>query len=181
MNKRPFRNTTEIEIALYDYFRFLQNDVMTNIYLDGGRHECDLIVIRTQSLYALEVEIKTSVGDLKAERKKQRYRNHQGVDCYHDSTVGMSKRFKEKWFAMPEKMKQKGLAFIPEYAGLLTINDHGAVNIIRKANKLNNKPLTQGQRLDLLRLGVMKCYQLKQRLIRAGARADIAAHEKQRQ
>jgi hypothetical protein len=173
-------NTTEIELALYDHFRFLQNDVMTNIYLDYGRHECDLIVIRNQSLYALEVEIKMSISDLKAERKKQRYQNH-GVNCYHHSSVGMSQRFKEKWFAMPEKMKQKGLALIPEYAGLLTINKDGAVKIARKAKKLNNQPLTQGQRIDLLRLGVMKCYNLKQRIVSAGARAGIAAHKKQRQ
>lgn len=39
-------NTIEIEIALYNHFRFLQNDVITNIYLDYGKYECDLIVIR---------------------------------------------------------------------------------------------------------------------------------------
>lgn len=163
-------NTTEIELALYNHFRFLQNDVMTNIYLDYGNHECDLIVIRNQSLYALEVEIKTSVSDLKSERKKQRYQR-RGVNCYHDSAVGMSQMFKEKWFAMPEKMKQKGLALIPNYSGLLTINEQGAVNIARKAKKLNNKPITQEQRTDLLRLGVMKCYRLKQRMISTGARS----------
>lgn len=170
----------KIELALYHHFRFLQNDVMTNIYLDYGKHECDLIVIRNQSLYALEVEIKMSISDLKSERKKQRYQR-RGVNCYHDSAVGMSQKFKEKWFAMPEKMKQKGLALIPNYSGLLTINKDGAVKIVRKAKKLNNKPLTQEQRTDLLRLGVMKCYQLKQRIISAGAKADITTHEKQRQ
>lgn len=153
----------KIEIALYDHFRFLQNDVITNIFIDYFRHECDLIVIRNKSLYALEVEIKMSVSDLKAERKKQRYIRY-GVDCYHDSDVGMSQMFKEKWFAMPEKMKQKGLELIPDYAGLLIINEHGGVKIARKAKKLNSQPLTQGQRTDLLRLGVMKCYKLKQRI-----------------
>jgi hypothetical protein len=157
----------KIEIALYHHFRFLQNDVITNIYIDYARHECDLIVIRNQSLYALEVEIKMSVGDLRAERKKQRYRR-SGVDCYHDSDVGMSQMFKEKWFAMPEKMKQKGLELIPNYAGLLTINEHGGVKIARKAKKLNSQALTQGQRTDLLRLGVMKCYKLKLRIINEG-------------
>lgn len=154
----------KIEVALYNHFRFLQNDVITNIFIDSFRHECDLIVIRHKSLYALEVEIKMSVSDLKAERKKKRY-IRCGVNYYHDSNVGMSQMFKEKWFAMPEKMKQKGLALIPNYSGLLTINEHGAVKIVRKAKKLNSKPLTQGQRTDLLRLGVMKCYKLKQRII----------------
>jgi hypothetical protein len=158
----------KIEIALYNHFNFLQNDVITNIYLDG-RHECDLIVIRNKSLYALEVEIKMSVSDLKAERKKKRY-NRLGVDCYHDSDVGMSQMFKEKWFAMPEKMKQKGLKLIPEYAGLLIVNEHGGAKIARKAKKLNNRPITQGQRTDLLRLGVMKCYKLKQRILTLGLR-----------
>ncbi len=157
----------KIEIALYNHFRFLQNDVITNIYIDCFRHECDLIVIRNPSFYALEVEIKMSVSDLKAERKKQRY-HRNGVDCYHDSDIGMSQMFKEKWFAMPEKMKQKGLELIPNYAGLLIINEHGGVKIARKAKKLNSQPLTQGQRTDLLRLGVMKCYKLKQRIISAG-------------
>ena len=157
-------NTTEIELTLYHYFRFLQNDVITNIYLDYRKYECDLIVIRNQSLYALEVEIKISVSDLKAERKKQRYQR-RGVDCYHDSAVGMSQRFKEKWFAMPEKMKQKGLELIPKYAGLLIVNENGGVKIARKAKKLNSQPLTQAQRTDLLRLGVMKCYKLKQRMV----------------
>lgn len=155
----------KIELALYDHFRFLQNDVITNIFIDSFRHECDLIVIRNPSLYALEVEIKMSVSDLKAERKKKRYIRN-GVNYYHDSDVGMSQMFKEKWFAMPEKMKQKGLELIPDYAGFLIINEHGGVKIIRKAKKLNNKPITQGQRTDLLRLGVMKCYALKQRTIR---------------
>lgn len=159
----------KIEVALYDHFRFLQNDVITNIYLDYRKHECDLIVIRNQSLYALEVEIKMSVSDLKAERKKKRYQRH-GIDYYHNSDVGMSQRFKEKWFAMPEKMKQKGLELIPDYAGLLTINEHGGVKIARKAKKINNRPLTQEQRTDLLRLGVMKCYKLKQRILTLGLR-----------
>jgi hypothetical protein len=158
----------KIEIALYDHFRFLQNDVITNIFIDHARHECDLIVIRNKSLYALEVEIKMSVSDLKAERKKKRYVRY-GIECYHDSDVGMSQMFKEKWFAMPEKMKQKGLELIPKYAGLIIINEHGGVKIARKAKKLNNKPLTKEQRTDLLRLGVMKCYKLKQRIISAGA------------
>lgn len=147
----------KIEIALYDHFRFTKNDVITNIYIDCFKHEhdCDLIVIRNKSLHALEVEIKMSVSDLKAERKKQRYQR-RGVDYYHDSDVGMDKIFKEKWFAMPEKMKQKGLELIPDYAGLLIVNEYGGVKIARKAKKLNSQPLTQEQRTDI----AFGCYEL---------------------
>lgn len=165
-------NTTEIEVALYNHFRFLQNDVMTNIYLDYGKYECDLIVIRKKSLLALEVEIKTSLSDLKAERKKHRYQRYgDGVNGYHDSKIGMSEIFKEKWFAMPKKIKNQGLESIPNYAGLLIIND-GRVEMFRKAKILNNKPLTQEQRTDLLRLGVMKCYQLKKVLLSNAVMVD---------
>jgi hypothetical protein len=67
---------------------------------------------------------------------------------------------------MGAMIEKNGLKHIPKYAGLLTINEHGGVKIARKAKKLNNQPLTKGQRIDLLRLGVMKCYNLKQRIIR---------------
>lgn len=151
----------EIEVALYEHFRFTQNDVITNICLSFGMQECDLIVIR-KSLYALEVEIKISVSDLKAERRKYRY----GENGYHDSMAGMHCMFKEKWFAMPSTMKSEGLDLIPEYSGLLLVNKHGGVEVAKSPKKLNAKPLTECKRLDLLRLGVMKSYALKQKIIK---------------
>ena len=61
-------NSCEIEIAIAKHFNTRVNLIVPNIYWGlGFDYELDLIIV-TQSHYAWEVEIKTSISDLKAEK-----------------------------------------------------------------------------------------------------------------
>jgi len=59
----------EIEILVADYFNYRANLIVPNVSWGLGVHECDILVL-TKAGYAWEVEIKTSVADVKADLKK---------------------------------------------------------------------------------------------------------------
>lgn len=95
----------EIELALSRYFNISKHICMpaSTIFFN---HEIDFLAIR-KSGYAIEVEIKRSVSDMKAESKKDH--NHE------------SNKIKELYFAFPDKIFDKCVPLVPEHAGILKI------------------------------------------------------------
>lgn len=72
-----------------------------------------------QSRYLLEIEIKRSLSDFRANAKKRHIQNRFSQDD------GISKVFREMapkqfWFMVPENLVEKVLPELPDYAGLMT-------------------------------------------------------------
>ena len=60
----------EMECAISDLFEYRRCVIVPNISWGFKIHECDMLVIR-QTNYAVEIEIKRSISDLKADFKKK--------------------------------------------------------------------------------------------------------------
>lgn len=152
-------NTQEVELAVVNYFGKRQNLIVPNVSWGflGLHYEADLVVV-TKSGYAKEVEIKVSRGDLIKDKEKKH--TH---DC---------KKFKELYFAIPKKLL-KDKEHIPERAGILVCDKweydnkiyYGAI-LERPAVGNNAPPLTLQDRYDLARLGTLRIWNLKQKILR---------------
>lgn len=153
----------EIEIAVARYFGWRQNLIIPNLYygLSGLYYEADLVVV-TKSGYAYEVEIKISKQDLIRDRDKK----HKH-DCKH---------FRGLYFAIPEKLydkiKDNVLDYIPEDAGLIVCNieQYNTAKYYVAQTKWKPKPrkvepLTLEQQLQVARLGTMRVWSLKKKII----------------
>lgn len=147
--------STEIEIYLSNYFNYRQNTIIPNISYGLGVHECDLFVIR-KSGYVVEIEIKISVQDIKADLKKEH--KHK------------SKKIRELYFAIPKELEH-AIKYIPEHAGIITIEKHldfkpATIRTIRSA-KLNTdaRKLTTEEIQKAGHLGCMRIWALKQQVV----------------
>lgn len=137
----------DVEIAVANYFDYRTNVIVPNVSWGMGLlYEADVVVLRPSN-YAIEVEIKVSASDIRADLKKKHL---------HDSNL-----FKELWFAIPEMLKDN--PNIPSHAGVLSIAENSRVSVIRKPIKRTDSlKWTQEQRNKLLHLASMRTWKLKQ-------------------
>ena len=145
-------STTEIEIAVAKYFGFLTKIIVPNVCTVLNAHECDLLVVYPSG-WAIEVEIKRSKSDVKADLKK--YHTH------------ISNKIRALYFALPVEIYKECIDYIPEKAGILIVKDNGIVECVRKpkvsqfAMKLTEKEMKKNMRLGCLRIWSLKNKQFK--------------------
>lgn len=141
--------TVHIEEALFRHFNVRRNIIVPNVYWGlGFYHELDMLVCYPSG-YCTEVEIKVSKTDILADKKKKHGHNDE--------------RIRYLYFAVPESLKEYALEHIPKNAGLLILKewDDGAtfVEEVRKAKARKNAiPLTEEERIQLMRLGCMRLH-----------------------
>jgi hypothetical protein len=145
-------NCSDIEISLAHYFGTRKNYIVPNVSYGLGIHEVDLLIV-SLSGYCTEIEIKTSVSDLKADLKKEH--GHE------------SNKIKYFYFAVPEKLKEKALELIPERAGLFIIKDsetlwHNCEIIKEPITNKNALALTAEEYAKLGHLSAMRIWNLKE-------------------
>jgi hypothetical protein len=148
----------EIEVLMARYLGTSVTIVVPNVYYGLHIHETDLLVL-TPSGYAWEIEIKTSLADLKADKKKAH--GHY------------SNKIKRLYFAVPEDLKDKALEHIPERAGLFIIHLNSTrkypkyVSLV-KAPQINTgaRKLTEKEIKKLYELATMRLWSLKEHLYR---------------
>lgn len=144
----------EMECAISDLFEYRRCVIVPNISWGFKIHECDMLVIRNTS-YAVEIEIKRSISDLKADFKKK-----------HDHS---DDRIKELYYAVPEELLESSTELIPEHAGIISIEyyrkKYRAV-IIRKAKINKSRRLTAEEILRISHLGTMRIWSLKKKIIK---------------
>jgi len=149
--------TPEMEVALATHFGIRRNLIVPNISWGMFNHECDLTVV-TASGYATEIEIKVSKADLIKDKEK-------GHGHY-------SNLIKKLYFAIPEKLKPH-IEHVPERAGVLIVGKHKEthwkkywVKELRKpvVNK-TAVPLTESKQFQVARLGQMRVWGLKEKII----------------
>lgn len=140
--------TLEMEIALADYFGIRQNLIVPNVSWGMGIHECDLFVL-TQAGYGREVEIKISKSDLIKDKNK----NHGHF----------SSKIKFLDFAIPDYL-QEYIDEIPDRAGIIIVDSNKEWRRCKRIRKpvLNSRyKYTDGERLQLAKLGTMRIWGLK--------------------
>ena len=146
-------NTTQIEIAVAEFFKPRVNTIVPNISWGLGIHECDLLIV-TKAGHAIEVEIKVSKADLIADKFKRHGHN--------------SKKIRQLYFAIPETLKMY-VDHIPERAGIILVVEYPhecKARIFRKP-KLNMqaRKLTPEEILHVARLGTMRIFTLKKKIV----------------
>ena len=117
----------EVEIEVAKHFGWRQNVIVPNVYWGLGlNYEADMVILRPSG-WAIEIEIKVTRADIKADLKKHK----------HNFTNEQSK-FRQFYFAVPKIIADDPR--IPERAGILAIHEaNGAVSgceVLRPA-KLN--------------------------------------------
>lgn len=151
-------NSCDIEIAIARHFNPRINLIVPNVFWGlGFSYELDLIIL-TQSEYASEVEIKTTISDLKAERLKRK-------------TAHCSNKIRRLYFAVPETMSLQALDLIPEKAGLFSVGKNFKVTLIKapKINMLAHK-LSEKEIKKLHKLAAMRIWNLKEALLKSKQR-----------
>ena len=144
----------EIEFALAQHFGWRANIVVPNVFWGlGFRHELDLMVLRPSG-WATEIEIKTSLSDLKADAKK--------------GHLHRSKRIKELYFAFPyPEDLDKWCQHVQENAGILLIKKDrysGSPVVVVHRSAVKNtgaRKINPEEKMKLLELAHMRIWSLK--------------------
>lgn len=156
--------TIEIELAVAQYFNFRQNVIVPNVSWGFGLHECDLFLIKKSGV-AVEIEIKISKSDLLKDFEKR----HKHIDRYN--------RITEFYYAMPEELYEKCKDLIPENAGIITCwrwtdykkRDRVSARREREPKRIKGaRKLTIEEKFKIARLGTMRIWSLKDKLIKNG-------------
>lgn len=157
--------TTELEISLAYYFKYTRNIIVPSVRWGMSIHECDLLIM-TKAGYLYEVEIKRTKQDLLADLKKKHGHN--------------DKRIKHFYFAIPNELLESCEEFIPKRAGILVVKSTKPYTdykgnyrdsfyywkLIRKPKVLSNYKCTNSERLKLARLGTLRIWALKSRILK---------------
>lgn len=148
------------------YFKYLQNIIVPNVTPMSQlvNFETDLLVL-TKSDYAIGIEIKVSKSDLKNDLRKK-----QWVGNTSKPNLKFFEPYKQFYYAVPIELLEDTKKQIPKFVGVLTIQETARKNnfivrVAQKATTIGNKKWSQKQRLDLARLGTLRIFNLKQKLL----------------
>jgi hypothetical protein len=154
----PKLHAGDIEIIIAREFGYRRNLIVPNVFWGlGFRHELDILIV-SPSGWAKEVEIKVSLSDLKADKKKGHNHNSQKIQ--------------QLYFAVPEKLENQAIELIPERAGLIVIcyDDRRSRYYCRfpKTAKINReaRKLTPEEITKLGSLAAMRIWSLKECIYR---------------
>ena len=163
MNQTQLSET--MEFAVSRRFDVRSHLIVPNVSWGALNHEADVLVVR-QSGHCLEYEIKRTFADYKKDFEKAKWRWGMG---------GM-KNIKEFWYVFPAELFHKRendiLTLLPEGVGVLVVyNGEGLPysKVKREAEaRKGAEPMTDKQMYNVARLGTMRIWNLKRRLIRNG-------------
>lgn len=110
-------------------------------YSRSGFYEADILAI-TKSMIVTEVEVKISVSDYKADFKKT-HKHDRLKNPVNDGWRCTPSRF---YYACPSGLIQE----VPEYAGLLWVNDKGAVECVKGAPRLHKQKASEKLLIGML-------------------------------
>jgi len=146
-----YETALEIEIALVKYFNPHVCTILPNAYYAlGFKYELDLLVISNR-LHGVEVEIKVSKTDIVRDLKKKH--------CHDDP------RLKHVYFAIPEILVPS-IVHIPYHFGVLCVLRDGSVRKIRSAAVINSSYLFDpGEISEIFRLTYLRFWSAKEIIV----------------
>lgn len=149
-----------MEIAISKLYGIRQNIIVPNLSWGFLSHEADLFIIK-RSGFAVEIEIKRSLQDMKAEKNK----GHNHKDRQN--------RINEFYYAFPIELLEKCKPFVPDGAGIITCHKsldnsyRTYARFVRNAVKIkNSRKLTLEEQFKVARLGTMRIWSLKNKIIK---------------
>jgi hypothetical protein len=149
-------NSRQIEIAVAKMFGYRQNLIIPNVswgFFDG--FEVDLLIVRP-SLWAIEIEIKTTAGDIKRDALKNR---HRDAKWYPQGQA----KIQRKYFAVPLALADH--QSIPADVGVIGVTETGAAFIKRPAPlRKGAVKISASEERALLRLAHMRVWTMKEAL-----------------
>jgi hypothetical protein len=144
----------EIEVSIASYFNYRQNIIVPKCYgVSWDSHECDVLILKPSG-YVIEVEIKRTFADFKADFKKLHHHKH--------------KHIKEFYYCFTNDIYDKCKDLVPLGMGIIICSRQGNYisSIIKKvaipikgAVKLSTE-----EQLKIAKLGCMRIWTLKQKL-----------------
>jgi hypothetical protein len=150
----------EMECYLARYFNWRNNLIVPNVSwgLWYGEHEKDLFIV-SECGFVTEVEIKISKSDLIKDKHKR-------------NSMHFDDRIRYLYFAIPDYLLESCQDLIPTLAGILTVTNEGKVKKIRKAIVKSKYKLTDAEKFKVARLGTMRIWNLKEKIIKEEANDD---------
>ena len=154
-----------MEVAIAKYFGIRQFIIVPNISWGFGMHECDLFLIKRSGV-AIEIELKRSKSDLLADFEKR----HHHQDKQNRISEFFIMRFLKKLY---ESCKD----LIPPDAGIITCyrwtdykkQERVDAHTKREPKKIKGaRKLTVEEQLKVARLGCMRFWSLKEKIIKNG-------------
>jgi len=145
--------TIDIEVAVAKWIGIRRNIIVPNVswgmFVNHKQlHECDLLVL-TSSGYLWEVEIKVSKADLIRDKEKSHGHMHPAI--------------KRLYFAIPKKLIEY-TEHIQDRAGIIIVDEKMRCTLLRKPHDTSTYKITEGQKIKLMRLGLMRVWALKKKL-----------------
>ena len=153
---------TQVELGLAKYFDLRKNIIVTNVSWGMLLHEADLLIL-SKSGYLTEVEIKRSWSDFLADFKKTHTHDDPKISWhYYAVPESIVDRCKEK-LAEVDNRRKWGLISYADWNGecmptmVMRPSNHGYHS--------SDKRLYIEEQLQLARLGAMRVWNQKQKLI----------------
>ena len=157
-SKKKKITTLEMEVAIANYFGYRQHIIVPNVSWGFFNHECDMFLIR-KSGFGFEVEIKRSRSDMLADFKKKH--NHSD----------RKNRIVQLYYSFPEELTPKVRDLVPPECGIIEDgysewNTMPRAHMVRDAKRRKGaKRLTKDEQLKIARLGTLRIWTLKQKII----------------
>lgn len=163
--------TLEIETAILLQYKFNKNLIVPNITAQMGllSFETDMLCL-SSSGYATGFEIKVSKSDLRNDLKKHHIKNLNNVVDGKSGLERYYKKFKYFYYAVPEFLVSDTIELVPEFCGIYSYEKHKTEKYFvlvekRKPVKLFDYKWSDSERYDVARLGAMRIYTLKRRIL----------------
>jgi len=161
----------DIELAIFGLYDVRQHIIVPNVsdQMCLVPFETDMLVL-TQSGYATGFEIKVSKSDLLADLKKKQYTRFKDEENGNVlQELYYAKKFKHFYYAVPKKLQETALSMIPEFVGLYVYENFEypkmpTFKCVKEAKKLKTESWSEKNKNELMRLGCMRIYSLKQGL-----------------
>lgn len=154
-------NSQDIELQVLNYFNERKHLIIPNLSWGLLSYEADMFVVRPSG-YCLEVEIKISKQDIKADLRKSKWRNNNdGFGRVHTSDYIV----REFYMALPKELCNE--PNIPDFAGILQVEPSpnqywSGVTLLRKPLIWKRaRKITVTERAKLGRLLGLRYWNLK--------------------
>lgn len=169
--KKPAISVTEIEVAVARHYGTREHIIVPNVSWGFDYiHECDVFIIKRNG-YAVEVEIKRTKSDL--------------LNDFHKVHHHKSDKVREFFYAIPKDKVDEWSKLIPKHAGIIVYEKRQEDVWDKKRRTWNGKKwvtrarrirdaeinknahkLTTEEQLKVARLGTLRIWNLKEKLIK---------------
>ena len=154
---------TETSISKVLAQKFMQRStlIVPNCYWTG--HECDLLVIE-KGLRIVDIEIKLSRADLKADAAKDKWWEHRPWQRRRTLGDASKRQWPDKvwkhYYALPESVWGEDMAaHMPPTSGILLVRNAHSLCVKRNAKPNREaKPITSADAIDIARLASLRMW-----------------------